>query len=340
MSVEMDITGLMDTVPVLQAQNLMLSVSAQPEVVEGNMVIITTTLNTPYHYPVHMQVGVGSATQSHTIPYGVSQNTTFSFISDNTKPELDRQISYTVSSITGVSNTDDKIGTIVVHDNDSAQVSVSTSMTRVVEGGSLPILVHVSKAPAHEIRGTISYNGVSNMPSQPFVISAGQQTIEVSASLADNGTDDPDTFVTVSLQEVVGDPSDMVLVVPSTVTIPVVDALDTRPNLNISLPADLVEGAAGTITFTLSAPALHPVLAQIEAKGKVTVPGTVSIAPGDTMAHLSIAASQEGGWQGEQEVSIILKEVQNADYIGGTLTIAVEDSEPRPDMIFLPLARR
>ena len=336
MSVEMDITGLMDTVPVLPAENLILSVSAEPEMVEGNMVVITTTVNTPYHYPVHMQVGVGGATQSHKIPYGVSQTTTFVYISDNTSPELDRQVNYTISSIKGVSNPDDKTGIIVVHDNDSTQVSVSTPMTRVVEGGSLPILVHVSKAPAHEIRGIISYSTAS----QPFVIGAGQQMAEVSIPLSDNGTDDPDTFVTVSLQEVVGDPSDMVLVVPSTVTIPIVDALDTRPNMNISLPGDLVEGTAGTITFTLSAPALHPVVAQIETKGKVTVPGTVSIAPGDTMAYLSIGASQEGGWQGEQAAFIVLKEVQNADYIGGTLTIAVEDSEPRPDMIFLPLVRR
>lgn len=338
---EMDITSLMtNTAPVLPVDQMILNVSAAPEGIEGGWAYITTTLNSAYHFPVHMVFTFGNFTIAHSIPYGTDQKVFQFLIGDDDVAGVDRTVSYRISSISGVSNTQDKEGTVLVRDNDARVLSLSSPVTRVIEGGVVPLLVSISKPAAHHISGMIGYDGPGLFTNQQFMLPAGQTAITVSQAITDNGVDDPDGRFIARLTDIVSATEDMVITPIAEISLPVVDALDSRPELSIQAPYSLTEGSGETITLTLSAPGPYPVFGTITTSGSAIIVGEFIINTGETSTHIALSTESKPGWQGDKEIIISFEDIHNAEVIEGEVRVIVGDSEPRPDFMYLPVVRR
>jgi VCBS repeat-containing protein len=262
-------------------------------------------------------------------------------LTDDATPEQSENFVVRITGATNIANPGAVIGTevaVTIADNDIPSLSVADASAN--EGaGPLSFVVTLSPASAGTV--TVQYatsNGTAAAPgdyaaaSGTLTFTPGQTSQNIEVSLVDDGLDEADETLTVSLSS------------PSAATITDGEATGTivdndgAPSLTVS-PAEVTEGdgTSVTLSFTVALSAASGQTVTVNyatSDGTAAAPGdytaasgTLTFTPGQTSQPVNVTVQGDTDYEGDETLTLTLSSPSNAALGTASATGTIRDND-------------
>ncbi|MED5620099.1 immunoglobulin-like domain-containing protein [Ideonella sp. BN130291] len=284
-------------------------------VAEGGSIVYTAAVNNPVTgTPLVITLSNG---QTITIPVGQSaaDSTPFAVRADDAYAQGNQTVTTSIASTSGGNyealTTTSTASTVVTDDSDATTVTLSATPT-VAEGGSIVYTATLDQAALTPVSVTLS-NGAT------ITIAAGQTsgTTTVAAPTDDVYVDAG--TVTATITAATGGGFENLVVNPAAASTSVTDTVDTT-TVSLSGSGSVAEGASGSYTVSLNAPAQTAVTVNLAYTGTAadgsdfTGVASVTIAAGASSANFSIATLDDALAEGSESFTVSLVSASGGNF--------------------------
>jgi TolB-like protein len=236
----------------------------------------------------------------------------------------------------------------IVNTNPEPAVTFTVSSQQMKENaGTATIGVELSTVSGRDVVVPLMASGTAKTPGNytitpsPVVIKAGERSAAITVTVADNGVNEDDKTVVVSMGVLTH--ATQGKTTTSTVTI-----IDTDPQPTVSFASTSSSGeekkSPARLTVVLSAASGRPVTVEYAAAGGTAIRGkdyaflqgdTLIFAPGETAKEIAIDIKNHGIYSDDKTVEVVLKNPKNA-VLGSSVVYAyaIINNHPRPTVAF------
>jgi TolB-like protein len=232
----------------------------------------------------------------------------------------------------------------IVNTDPQPTVSFTAASQQVKEnGGTATIGVELSTVSGRDVTIPFMVSGTAKTPGNytitpsPLVIKAGSRSAAITVTAADNGTNEDDKTVVVSM----GVPTNATQGKTTTSTVTIVDT-DPQPVVSFASASSSGEEkkSPARLTVMLSAASGRPVTVEYAAAGGTAIRGkdyaflqgdTLIFAPGETAKEIAIDIKNHGIYSDDKTLEVVLKNPKNA-VLGSSVVYAytILNNHPKP----------
>ena len=321
-----------DNVPVVQFSSANLSAD------EGSTASLAATLSNPSAVTVTVEFATSDDTASAASDYVASRGiitfapgTTLAYatvpINADLVDESPESLKVTLSNPTNATLGTVNPATILIVDKNGTPTAQFESSNTLVSEDAGTVVLTVTLSNPSDVAITVNYNTSDNTAMTPadYTGSSGNVTFAPGATVAtvvvpvkSDDLDESDETFTVTLISATG----ANLGTPSAATV-IIEDTDGRPTASFGSPAYNASEAAGTavINVVLSNPSASTVSVSFKSTNGtavagsdyVTATGTITFAPGVTMATFAVTVNEDTLNEGDEVVQLELSNFANAD---------------------------
>jgi len=268
-------------------------------------------------------------------------------VKDNGVNEPDRSIVISLKNPTGAVLGGVAVHTYTIMDNDPEPAVTFTVANQQVKknAGKATIGVELSAVSGWDVTVPLLASGTARTPGNytiaqnPMVIKAGQRSATITVNVVDNGVNEDDKTVVVSM----GVPTNAVQGKMTTSTMTIVNT-NPEPAVTFTVASQQVNKNAGTATIgvELSAVSGRDVTVPLMASGTAKTPGNYTMTPGPVVikagqrsAAITVNVVDSGLNEDDKTVVVSMGVPTNA--VQGkttTSTMTIIDTEPAPTVSF------
>lgn len=282
------------------------------------------------------------ATGTGTITAGNTATTIDVTVNGDTDPEDFETLTLTISNEagTGLAGIADAEGIGTIRNDDT--VVALAGDAEASEGNAVPFVVTLSYAVADDLTidvattaGTATAGDDYTAPPATAVVPAGDTHVTIPVATVEDGTDEPDEDLTLTISNPTGGDGVTMGTADATGTIRDDDA---PPTVSID-DVTVTEGDSGTtdaiFTVELSAPSAFPITVGLAtADGTATVGDdydavstTVEFAPGETSHPVTVTVLGDTLDEFDETFQVVLSDPENAAIADGSGTGTIEDDD-------------
>jgi YD repeat-containing protein len=251
--------------------------------------------------------------------------------------EINETISLTLFNATGGQLENPQTSTLTIVDDDGPSVTLSLAGGSIAEtNGSATVTATLSAPSVQAVTVNLAYGGTATHPadysrSASITIPAGSTSNSATLSAAPDTVDEADETIVVSINSVTNGTANG----SQQVTATIID--DDGPSVTLALsPATVAEsGTTATVTATLSAVSLQPVIVDLAFSGTATLTSdytrsatSITIGAGATSGSVTLTSALDTVDETDETVIVDIAQVTNAGENGTqrvTLTITDDD---------------
>ena len=302
------------------------SVAAAGSVTEGGTLAFPVTLSRPFNAPIPVDWTLGgtatagddhdgSASGTVTFAPGeVRKELSFATVDDDVD-EAEETVEVTLTAPDPALAT---LGTATatgrILDDDLPVVTVGAASDTVTEGAAAVFILTRAGVPSERLTVTFAVTGggavLAGAPPTEATFEANRTALRVTLATDDDGTDEADAALTLTLQPGAGRyrPGD-----PSQAMVTVRDD-DAEPTLSIADAAAVTEGGTLAFPVTLSGPYFAEIMVDYTLGGTATVgddytdsgAGALTFAPREVRKVISLATVDDSADEAEERVEVTL----------------------------------
>ena len=302
------------------------SVAAAGSVTEGGALAFPVTLSRPFNAPIPVDWTLGGTatagddhdgSASGTVTFAPGEvRTELSFVTvDDDADEAEETVEVTLTAPDPALAT---LGTATaagrIRDDDLPVVTVGAQSDTVTEGAAAVFILTRAGVPSERLTVTFAVTGggavLAGAPPTEATFGANRTAVRVTLATDDDGTDEADAALTLTLQPGAGRyrPGD-----PSQAMVTVRDD-DAEPTLSIADAAAVTEGGTLAFPVTLSGPYFAEIMVDYTLGGTAAAgddytdsgTGTLTFAPREVRKVISLATVDDSADEPEERVEVTL----------------------------------
>ncbi|HWU37398.1 MAG TPA: Calx-beta domain-containing protein, partial [Candidatus Acidoferrum sp.] len=297
---------------------------------------LAVALSAPSGKPVTVEYGVTGGTAEAGKQY-VVKGTSLTFapgemvkdieitVKDDGVNRDDTTIEVSLKNPTGAALGGTAVHTYTIIDSSpEPAVTFTVASQKVKENaGTATIGVELSAVSGRDVTVPLMASGTAKTPGNytiaqnPVVIKAGQRSAAITVNVVDNGLNEDDKTVMVSM----GVPTNAVQGKTTTSTVTIIDT-DPAPTVSFASASSSGEEQSGParLEVVLSAPSGKPVTVEYGVKGGTAIPGkdyalpggSLIFEPGETSKTLVVDIKNRGIYDDDKTFEVVLKNPKNA----------------------------